>query len=68
VILNRTEQSDVSSFAQPSDDTSEIKLQLTRAVDALAELYDLLEEYGPSWYRQHHHERAESALRLLRKL
>jgi hypothetical protein len=67
VIRNRTEQSDENSFAQLPDDASEIKLQLTRAMEALAELYGLLEEYAPSWYTQQHHQRAESALRLLRE-
>jgi hypothetical protein len=67
VILNRSEQSDERSVAQLPDDASGIRLQLTRGAEALAELYELLEEYAPSWYRQQHHERAESALRLLRE-
>lgn len=32
----------------------------TRA--ALEELFELLEEYGPSWYTEEHHNRALSAL------
>jgi hypothetical protein len=36
------------------------------AVEALAELYELLEEYGPSWYTEEMHNRAEVALRTLR--
>jgi hypothetical protein len=67
VILNRTEQSDVSNLAQLPDDASEMKLQLIRAAEALAELYRLLEEYAPSWYTQQHHQIAESALRLLKE-
>jgi hypothetical protein len=67
VVLNRAEQSDVDSLAQHPDDASGMSLQLTRGAEALAELYELLEEYAPSWYRQQHHERAESALRLLRE-
>ena len=67
MILNRTEQSNERSVAQLSDDASGIKVQLTRGAEALAELYALLEEYAPSWYRPQHHERAESALRLLRE-
>jgi hypothetical protein len=66
VILNRTEQSDVYSLAQPPEDAPEMKRQLIRAAEALAELYGLLEEYAPSWYTQQHHQRAESALRQLR--
>lgn len=67
MILNRTEQSDVSNLAQLPDDASEMKLQLIRAAEALAELYRLLEEYAPSWYTQQHHQIAESALRLLKE-
>ena len=67
MILNRSEQSNERSAAQLPDDASGIRLQLTRGAEALAELYELLEEYAPSWYRQPHHERAESALRLLRE-
>jgi hypothetical protein len=67
MIVGRTEEFEVSRLPQPLNDASEMKLQLTRAADALAELYDLLEEYAPTWYTQQHHERAESALRLLNK-
>jgi hypothetical protein len=67
VVLNRAEQSDVRNLAEHPNDTSGMRLQLIRGAEALAELYELLEEYAPSWYRQQHHERAESALRLLRE-
>jgi len=30
--------------------------------DALTEVYELLEEYAPSWYTQEHHEKVEAAL------
>jgi hypothetical protein len=35
-----------------------------RLHDALKLLFDLLEEYGPVWYKKHHHDEAESALSL----
>ena len=35
-------------------------------VNALLELYNLLEEYAPTWYTQEHHDRAEAALRPFR--
>jgi hypothetical protein len=44
------------------------KAQLARVTDALAELYQLLEDYAPTWYSEHHHKKAESALRVLKKL
>lgn len=40
----------------------ESEQERARLVDALRKLYDLLEEYAPSWYSPEHHERAESAL------
>jgi hypothetical protein len=64
----RTKQSDASSFPQHSNEALEMKLQLARAADVLAELYELLEKYAPTWYTQHHHEKADSVLRLLKKL
>jgi hypothetical protein len=42
------------------------KSDLTKAIDAFAELYELLEEYSPLWYSQEVHARAQSALNLLR--
>jgi hypothetical protein len=44
-----------------------MQLRLTQVADALAELYNLLEQYAPLWYTQEHHEKAESALRLTKK-
>ncbi len=35
--------------------------------EALEELYRLLEEYSPTWYTEEHHQRTETALRILRK-
>jgi hypothetical protein len=32
-------------------------------IKALSELYELLEEYGPSWYTEEHHNHALAALR-----
>lgn len=31
-------------------------------VDALRDLYNLLEEYGPPWYTEKHHDKAGAAL------
>jgi hypothetical protein len=67
VILRRAEKPDASSFVPPLKDDAEMKVQLSRATDTLAELCELLEEYGPRWYTQRQQERAESTLRLLRK-
>jgi hypothetical protein len=65
VIAGHSEESELSRFAQLGNDASEMSLPPARAADVLAELYKLLEEYGPAWYTEQYHSRAESALRLL---
>ena len=46
--------------------TLDVVMDKAAAVEALAELYELLEEYGPTWYTEEMHHRAEAALRVLR--
>jgi len=41
-------------------------VQPVDAREVLVELFDLLEEYGPSWYTEEHRDRAIAALRLLK--
>ncbi len=36
--------------------------RVSKAATALEELFVLLEEYGPAWYTQEHHDRALKAL------
>jgi len=67
VIPGSTEQLEISSFPKQMNEASEMSLQLTQLTDALAELYGLLEGYAPTWYPFDHHERAESALRSMKK-
>jgi hypothetical protein len=40
----------------------QMEQKLRRMSEALRELYDLLEQYAPSWYTRDLHERARSAL------
>ena len=35
--------------------------------EVLTELFDLLEQYAPSWYTQKHHDKALAALQMLRE-
>jgi len=35
--------------------------------EAFLELFELLEDYAPSWYTEEHHNRAETARRILLK-
>ena len=67
MIPGRTEQLEMSAFPKQMNEASEMRLQLAQLADALAELYGLLEGYAPTWYTFDHHERAESALRSMKK-
>jgi hypothetical protein len=68
VKLTPTQQSELTRFRRHSYEGPDAKAQLARATDALAELYQLLEDYAPTWYSEHHHKKAESALRVLKKI
>ena len=67
MIPGRTEQLEMSTFPKQMNEASEMRRQLAQLADALAELYGLLEGYAPTWYTFDHHERAESALRSMKK-
>ena len=50
--------------AAMSLDDAEIRAaEVLKLREALKILYDLLEEYAPSWYTEEHHDKAEAALR-----
>jgi len=66
VTLGHTEQLEANRFPKQMNEASEMRLQLTQLAEALAELYELLEGYAPTWYTLRHHERAESALRSMK--
>jgi hypothetical protein len=57
----------MGSFSKQMNEASEMRLQLSQLADAFAELYGLLEGYAPTWYTLHHHEKAESMLRSMKK-
>ena len=67
VIPDPTEQLEISSFPKQMNEASEMSVPLKQLTDALAELYGLLEGYAPTGYTFDHHERAESALRSMKK-
>jgi len=66
VVVHHSEQLDVS-FPKQTNEASEMRLQLRHLANALAEVYELLEDYAPTWYTSHHQERVESALRSAKK-
>lgn len=48
--------------------TLQIAAEREIAAGVLVELWELLEENAPAWYRQEQHQRVESALELLQRL
>ena len=54
-------------LSRNSQRASGFDLQQRRVADVLAELFNLFEQYAPPWYTQKHHNKVESALRILRK-
>lgn len=59
-------ESDSGKQEAMNEMTLDVAMDRIAAVEALAELYELLEEYGPTWYTEEMHHRAEAALRVLR--
>ncbi len=51
------------------EDVQSIAIALCRCFgDVIVELHDLLEQYGPPWYTEQQHDRAERAIRLIKCL
>jgi hypothetical protein len=67
VSLSSAQQSDSPHNPRHSTEELQAKRHLAQVADGLAELYELLENYGPTWYKEDHRERALSALRLVKK-
>jgi len=42
-----------------------LRIELAGAAEVLRELFNLLEQYAPTWYTEEHHNRAVAALRVL---
>lgn len=57
---------DSGKYEAMNEMTLDVVLDKAVAVETLAELYELLEEYSPTWYTEEMHHRAEAALRVLR--
>lgn len=49
------------------DVATELEMDRAKAIEVLAELFNLLEEFGPTWYTEDLHCQAEAALRVLRE-
>lgn len=64
--MTRDENDSGKHEAMNGEMTLDVVMDKAAAVEALAELYELLEEYAPTWYSEEMHHRAEAALRVLR--
>lgn len=49
------------------DKQDSLEQKFVVVADAFSELFDLLEEYAPTWYTEQHHNRALEAHRILEK-
>jgi len=57
-----SKQEQLSKRRSPSAVSNRAQTNSLRLVEALSDLYKLLEEYAPSWYTEEHREKAEAAL------
>lgn len=55
-------------FSQPIASNLEAEFDPALLVEALSDLYHLLEEYAPTWYTEEHQKKAEIALRPVKEL
>ena len=66
MVINDSQPS-VQLTTRYLDATSSTELNQERLVRALAQLYQLLEEYAPSWYTQEAHDIGAAALKAVNK-
>lgn len=59
-----TQHSRVRRREQPAKSDADLEDRCLRLFDALRDLYELLEEFAPSWYNEQHHEKAAAALEM----
>jgi hypothetical protein len=50
-----------------SGDEKSLDSQFKIVAEAFLELFELLEEYAPTWYSEQHHQRALTAWQILQK-
>ena len=54
------------SVAMSLDDAKHPAAEVRELREVLKMLYDLLEDYAPSWYTEEYHDKAEAALRIVK--
>lgn len=63
VVPNGMNKPSTSGFPRGRSAASETWRQRAQLAIVVEELFNLLEDYGPSWYTKGHHDRAKAALR-----
>lgn len=66
-MIEKRSRSELNRLSRNSPRALSFESQQRRVADVLAELFNLFEQYAPPWYTQKHHNKVESALRILRK-
>ena len=61
-MLERAGSTATGNVRNRIENRSEVEQRPTRIADVLGELYNLLEQYAPSWYTQELHEKVKTAL------
>ena len=51
-----------------NESTMDRPIKLSQAVETFAQMFELLEDYAPTWYSEELHHRAEAALQYFRSL
>ena len=65
---NQDEERSLRDSVERKATTNEAKQIEPDIVDVFVELYQLLKEYAPAWYEEHHQQKAEAVLRRLGRL
>jgi hypothetical protein len=65
--MKRVHRKDSHRSQRISGGASRTKARLDQVSKALAELYELIENYSPIFYTKRHHDHAAAALRLVGK-
>ena len=57
--------SELDESSEGQREKSVVRIELAGVAEVLRDLFNLLEQYAPTWYTEEHHNRAVAALRAL---
>jgi hypothetical protein len=67
VNVSPPQRSNSPDYRRHTYEAPDAKARLEQVAEALRELFELLESFGPMWYTERHHKAAAAALRLVKK-